>query len=74
MWYRLVIDDNTVYEIDDECVSRKQGKKGNGGKCSPCPEVPGCRRGSRESLQGLPVLGRRVLPPLFQAVKKAAFR
>ena len=49
MWYRLVIDDNTVYEVDDECVSRKQGKKGNGGKCSPCPEVPGCRRGSRES-------------------------
>ena len=32
MWYRLVIDDNTVYEIDDECVSRKQGKKGNGGR------------------------------------------
>lgn len=49
MWYRLVIDDNTVYEIDDECASRKQGRKGNGGKCSAGPEGPGGRRGSRES-------------------------
>ena len=49
MWYRLVIDDNTVYEIDDECARRKQGKKGNGGKCGAGPEIPGCKRGGRQS-------------------------
>ncbi|MBS6955090.1 MAG: hypothetical protein KH230_17880 [Enterocloster asparagiformis] len=49
MWYRLVIDDNTVYEIDEECVSRKQGKRGNGGTRGAGSEISGCRRENRES-------------------------
>lgn len=32
MYSRLVIDGNAVYEIDDECVKRRQGRKGFGGK------------------------------------------
>lgn len=32
MYSRLVIEGNTVYEIDDECAKRKQGRKGYGGK------------------------------------------
>lgn len=32
MYSRLVIEGNAVYEIDDECVKRKQGRKGFGGK------------------------------------------
>lgn len=32
MYSRLVIEGNAVYEIDDECMKRKQGRKGYGGK------------------------------------------
>jgi len=32
MYSRLVIEGNAVYEIDDECIKRKQGRKGYGGK------------------------------------------
>ena len=32
MYSRLVIDGNAVYEIDDECLKRKPGSKGYGGK------------------------------------------
>lgn len=32
MYSRLVIEGNAVYEIDDECLKRKQGRKGYGGK------------------------------------------
>ncbi|MCD8168403.1 MAG: hypothetical protein LUE94_03620 [Clostridiales bacterium] len=32
MYNRLVIEGNAVYEIDDECVRRRQGRKGHGGK------------------------------------------
>lgn len=24
MWFRLVIDENTVYEIDDQCMTNRQ--------------------------------------------------
>lgn len=26
MWNRLIIDGNAVYEIDDECIKKKQGR------------------------------------------------
>lgn len=32
MYNRLIIEGNAVYEIDDECLRRKQGRKGYGGK------------------------------------------
>ncbi|MDM8294441.1 hypothetical protein QUW58_04495 [Enterocloster aldenensis] len=32
MYNRLVIEGNAVYEIDDECARRRQGRKGYGGK------------------------------------------
>lgn len=32
MYNRLIVEGNSVYEIDDECIKRKQGRKGYGGK------------------------------------------
>lgn len=32
MYNRLVIEGNAVYEIDDECARKRQGRKGFGGK------------------------------------------
>lgn len=32
MYNRLVIEGNAVYEIDEECARRRQGRKGYGGK------------------------------------------
>lgn len=29
---RLVVDGNAVYEIDDECMKKRQGRKGYGGR------------------------------------------
>lgn len=29
MWCRLIIDGNAVYEIDEECLKKKQGKSGD---------------------------------------------
>lgn len=49
MWYRLVIDENTVYEIDDECARRKQGRKGCGGKNHAGPEKTVCPRQDRNT-------------------------
>lgn len=31
MWSRLIIDGNAVYEIDEECLKKKQGKSGEKG-------------------------------------------
>lgn len=32
MYNRLIVEGNSVYEIDEECIKRKQGRKGYGGK------------------------------------------
>lgn len=32
MYSRLIIDGNAVYEIDEECLKQRQGRKGYGGK------------------------------------------
>lgn len=32
MYNRLVIEGNAVYEVDEECARRRQGRKGYGGK------------------------------------------
>lgn len=32
MYSRLIIEGNAVYEIDEECMKRRQGRKGYGGK------------------------------------------
>ena len=32
MYSRLIIEGNAVYEIDDECLKQRQGRKGYGGK------------------------------------------
>lgn len=42
MWCRLVIEDNTVYELDDECANRKQGRRGYGGR-GPYPAEKPCQ-------------------------------
>lgn len=32
MYSRLIIEGNAVYEIDEECLKQRQGRKGYGGK------------------------------------------
>lgn len=47
MWCRLIIDGNAVYEVDEECMKKKQGRGGekegsNSGRLSG----PGKSKGS----------------------------
>lgn len=32
MYSRLIVEGNAVYEIDEECLKQRQGRKGYGGK------------------------------------------
>ena len=32
MYSRLIVEGNAVYEIDEECLKQRQGRKGGGGK------------------------------------------
>lgn len=47
MWCRLVIEENTVYEIDDECAVRRQGRRGGGAKGHTQSEQKGGQRKGR---------------------------
>ena len=45
---RLIIDGNAVYEIDDECVKRKQGRNpGRGGNGETPLAAPGQEKNQR---------------------------
>ena len=45
---RLIIDGNGVYEIDDECVKRKQGRNsGRGGNGENPLAAPGQEKNQR---------------------------
>ena len=43
---RLIIDGNGVYEIDDECVKRKQGRNPGGNRENPLA-APGQEKNQR---------------------------
>ena len=47
MWCRLVIEENTVYEIDDECAVRRQARRGGGTKGRSQPGQKGGQRKGR---------------------------
>ncbi|GEM_PF-1358684 len=49
MWCRLVIEENTVYEIDDECAVRRQARRGGGTKGRSQPGQKGGQRKGRGS-------------------------
>lgn len=48
IWERLVIEGNTVYEIDEECAKRRKEQEEHGLVRRPCGRGRGLRGQERE--------------------------